>query len=88
MANSQNLKKQQLQRIIQREETEIKLAIAQNATLRAQINPHFLFNSLSFFIKGLEKWALIRGKVILLLSGIMRYSIESTQDEKLVNLFT
>jgi len=62
--------------------TERERAIAELSYLKAQINPHFLFNSLnSIYALALEKSDLAAAAVIKL-SGIMRYIInEADKDE-------
>ena len=56
------------------------------AFLRAQINPHFLFNTLSlFYAKSLSLSAELSDGIVTL-SQIMRYSLEKNEDSKMVLL--
>lgn len=56
------------------------------AFLRAQINPHFLFNTLSlFYAKSLPLSADLSDGIVTL-SHIMRYSLEKNEDSKMVLL--
>jgi two-component system LytT family sensor kinase len=55
---------------------EIQLAKAQNAFLQQQINPHLLFNSLNFIHGSLYKLSPEAADIIILLSDIMRYTLE------------
>lgn len=59
---------------------------AEYAFLRAQINPHFLFNTLSlFYAKSLPLSAELSDGIVTL-SQIMRYSLEKNDDSKMVLL--
>lgn len=51
--------------------------IAEYNHLKAQINPHFLFNTLNTFYSNTEPVLPETAKGIMLLSDIMRYSLES-----------
>lgn len=54
----------------------------ENAFLKAQINPHFLFNTLSYFYTKVYKLSPEVASGIAELSDIMRYSIDSEEDER------
>ncbi|MDZ7899441.1 MAG: histidine kinase [Arcicella sp.] len=56
--------------------TEIKF-------LKAQINPHFLFNTLNFLYAETYKLSPKLSEGILMLTGIMRYTVQSTQNEEI-----
>jgi len=59
---------------------------AEYAFLRAQINPHFLFNTLSlFYAKSLPLSAELSDGIVTL-SQIMRYSLEKNENSKMVLL--
>lgn len=59
---------------------------AEYAFLRAQINPHFLFNTLSlFYAKSLPLSAEMSDGIVTL-SQIMRYSLEKNEESKMVLL--
>lgn len=75
------LEKQQLTQVIQRQKMEKELAKAQNAYLRAQINPHFLFNTLNFIYNKTRKTAPMAADAILTLSAMMRYAVETNEDK-------
>jgi len=77
------LQQQALEQIIRENQMTIELAKAKNAYLRAQINPHFLFNTLNFIYNQTRKTNDVAASAILLLSGIMRYAIEEVQDSVL-----
>ncbi|RYY20539.1 MAG: hypothetical protein EOP41_08970 [Sphingobacteriaceae bacterium] len=55
---------------------------AEYAFLRAQINPHFLYNTLNFFYAKSLGCAPELSEGILILNDIMRYSLESNEDEQ------
>jgi hypothetical protein len=79
-----NLKLQQENFSIQ--QTNLLLAKKQieteNAYLRAQINPHFLHNTLNFFFsKSLNAGAPDLAEAIMVLSDVMRFSLEAKPDE-------
>jgi sensor histidine kinase YesM len=66
---------------------EIQNILLQNAFLRAQINPHFLYNTLNFFYAESLRYSEPLAEGILTLSQIMRYSLkqqEGSKDEKVL----
>lgn len=62
---------------LQKEKTEAELA-----NLRAQINPHFLFNTMSFLHTEAYLVSPELAETILQLSDVMRHSVESSKEEK------
>ncbi|MES2796365.1 MAG: histidine kinase [Bacteroidota bacterium] len=71
------LRSLQDQKIIQ--ETERKLLLTEIAFLKAQINPHFLFNTLNFVFEDVSTISPKSGDTILKLAEMMRYSVQSTK---------
>ncbi|MCZ4224443.1 sensor histidine kinase [Pedobacter rhodius] len=65
------------QRLIEKEKHE-----AEYAFLRSQINPHFLNNTLNFFYAKSIPLSEELSEGIMLLSEIMRYSLEIEKDDK------
>ena len=81
----QNLREQKL-----RYEAEIELVEAKETLLKteikflkAQINPHFLFNTLNFLYAETYKLSPKLSEGILMLTDIMRYTVQSTQNEEI-----
>jgi two-component system, LytTR family, sensor kinase len=54
--------------------------------LRAQISPHFLFNTLNFFYSEIRPIHKNAAESIILLSNILRYSLVEHKDDDLVSL--
>lgn len=73
----QSLKEQKLRR-----ETEAKLLKSEIGFLKAQINPHFLFNTLNFVYNDVSNVSTRSGEAIMSLTKMMRYSVESTTTDK------
>jgi two-component system LytT family sensor kinase len=62
-------------------ETQDVLLSTEIKFLKAQINPHFLFNTLNFLYAETYKLSPKVGEGILLLTEIMRYTVQSTTNE-------
>ncbi|MGY0039287.1 histidine kinase [Pedobacter sp. NJ-S-72] len=60
--------------------------MTQNALLRAQINPHFLINTLSFLYNETRKLAPKAAERILSLSDIMQYALSKEASSEFVRL--
>ncbi|MDB5086737.1 MAG: Histidine kinase [Mucilaginibacter sp.] len=71
------LEKQRLKDIIYQQKSEQDLTKAQNAYLKAQINPHFLFNTLDFVYHNILTLSPNAADTIITLSEMMRYAIDS-----------
>ncbi|MCX2475278.1 histidine kinase, partial [Pedobacter sp. MC2016-05] len=67
-------------------QTQIELHHSKNAFLRAQINPHFLFNTISFIYSKIHKSDPKAGKALALLSRIMRYALRSGNEPSLIKI--
>jgi two-component system LytT family sensor kinase len=67
-----------LQLTMQKEKAELErnLAEAMNAYLQQQINPHLLFNTLTFIHNTYYKYSREASQCVLLLVDIMRFSLE------------
>lgn len=72
-----SIREEQLRRL-----TEEKLFRTEIAFLKAQINPHFLFNTLNFVYNDVAGLSSRSGEAILSLTRLMRYSVESTKSEQ------
>lgn len=72
-----SIREEKLRRI-----TEEKLFKTEIAFLKAQINPHFLFNTLNFVYNDVAGLSSLSGEAILSLTRLMRYSVESTKNEQ------
>ncbi len=97
---TERLKRMKLNDIIENEQMSRALVTAENAYLRSQINPHFLFNTLNFVHRRIKRLDVDSGEIILSLSKMMRYALimdnedgfsklgdEIEQVENLINLF-
>jgi LytS/YehU family sensor histidine kinase len=73
------LEKQRLEGIIAQQKAERDLAAAENAFLKAQINPHFLFNTLDFVYHKVEESSPEAGEAIIDLSNMMRYAMSDAK---------
>ncbi|MCX3267484.1 sensor histidine kinase [Pedobacter agri] len=83
---SELLEKKSHQQAILAKEQLIELNNARNAFLRAQINPHFLFNTISFIYSKIHKTDPAAGKTLALLSRNMRYALRSGNNPSLVRV--
>jgi LytS/YehU family sensor histidine kinase len=70
--------KQELLALKDKAELEVRLAEANNAYLAQQINPHLLFNSLSFIYSSVILYSDAAAKCVLLVTDLMRFSLEET----------
>jgi len=77
----QILDNNRLQDIIRLQEITQLLSDTEIKFLKAQINPHFLFNTLDFIYHESRKSAPLAGEAILRLAQIMRYAISSSINE-------
>lgn len=68
--------KQRLLSIIENQSIQSELIKSQNALLYAQINPHFLFNTLNYIFTSTRKTAPEAAEAIMALSEIMRFAID------------
>jgi two-component system LytT family sensor kinase len=80
----ERLEQQHLNNIIKQQRTEQELSKAQNAFLRAQINPHFLFNTLDFIYHNISTEASKASEAIIILSKMMRYAVDSDKAEAFI----
>ncbi|WP_379073528.1 sensor histidine kinase [Pedobacter vanadiisoli] len=83
---AEEIEQDRLQQIVKKETAEKNLLLAQNAHLRAQVNPHFLFNVLTFIHRRIRKSDKIAGEVVISLTSLMRYAIETSQNTEMVLL--
>ena len=65
----------------EKKEKELKTVQLQNAFLRSQINPHFLYNTLNFFYARSLSHSDELAEGILTLSEIMRYSLQPAEEQ-------
>jgi len=80
------IEKAHLQQIANNLELENKYIVAENAYLQNQISPHLLFNTLNFIYNAIHKLSDRAGKGVMLLAELMRYSLLSSQDNRMVSL--
>ncbi|RQO73475.1 hypothetical protein DBR40_14095 [Pedobacter sp. KBW01] len=76
---TEELEKQRLNNLIQ-------LAKSENAFLKAQIQPHLLFNTLDFIYQNARESSPVAAETILSLSEMMRYSVDNNKDKDFVLL--
>lgn len=70
----------------QRLNNMIRIAKSENAFLKAQIQPHLLFNTLDFIYQNARENSPIAAETILSLSEMMRYSVDSNKDRDFIPL--
>lgn len=84
-----NLEKAQSEAKLQSQQSEIlrlqkQKAEFENLSLRAKINPHFLFNTLNVFTSRVMKYDAETAQNMIDFSHLMRYSIEGEDEDGLV----
>jgi len=82
----ENLKQVQLRYLIKQEQTDKELAQMRNAYLTAQINPHFLFNTLDFVYHSISLTPQVACEAIIYLSRMMRFAIDSNKQGEFIRL--
>lgn len=78
--------KEHLLHLIEKQQLQGELMRSQHAFLKAQINPHFLFNTLNFIYNSVRKTSTEAAETILSLSHMMRYALESGHEDQEVPL--
>ncbi len=74
--HAQELETQRLLAIIQQQQTQRELDLLQNAFLKAQINPHFLFNILNYIHFQSMKSAPQISEAVTRLASVMRFAFD------------
>lgn len=77
---TQQAEKDRLLMIIENQDIQAELIRSQHAHLKAQINPHFLFNTLSFIYTNTRKAVPEAAEAIMSLSEMMRYALQEDNE--------
>lgn len=85
-AEKSRIEKQRFQMLIDKEKMDKELAISKNAFMKAQINPHLLFNTFEFVHQKLSTYSPEDAKVMLYLSDMMRFAANTQHNEGYVHL--
>ncbi len=86
LERAEKLEKEKLLNIIHQQKTEQELMFAQHAFLKAQINPHFLFNTLDFVYHKVNMHSPVAGEAVVRLSQMMRHAISTDEMHEFVSL--
>ncbi|WP_343532168.1 histidine kinase [Pedobacter sp.] len=84
--HAQELEKQQLLAIIGQQQTQRELDLMQTAFLKAQINPHFLFNILNYIHFQSMKSAPQISEAVTRLANVMRFAFDIGHTDETVKL--
>jgi two-component system LytT family sensor kinase len=79
-------KKKTLELERQRMDNQIQLAKSENAYLKAQINPHFLFNTLDFIYQHAKGKSPVAAETILSLSAMMRSAVDHVKEDEYIDM--
>jgi len=85
-AEKDRIERQRFKILLEKEKTEKELVQARNAFLKAQINPHLLFNTLEFVYQKFKNHAPKDAEAMLYLADIMRYAASSNDNGEFINL--
>lgn len=83
---SEELERQRLHLIIEDERMKRALSKAHNDFLKAQINPHFLFNTLDYVYQNIYIGSPDAAEAIMTLSEMMRYAVDSNEQNDFILL--
>lgn len=82
----QELEKMQIINQAEKHSLEKDIFELENAYLKAQINPHLLFNTLNFIYNNLQEASPAASEVVILLSELMNYSLLELEADGKVSL--
>ncbi|WP_316814646.1 sensor histidine kinase [Pedobacter nyackensis] len=82
----QQSENEKLMMIIENQHVQSELIKSQHAHLKAQINPHFLFNTLSFIYSNTRKVVPEAAEAIMALSEMMRYALQDDSEHTFIPL--
>jgi sensor histidine kinase YesM len=85
-AEKSRIEKQRFQMLIDKEKMDKELAMSKNAFMKAQINPHLLFNTFEFIHQKLSTYSPEDAKVMLYLSDMMRFAANTQHNDGYVYL--
>ena len=77
----ETLERQNLENRIKEQELQLELTQARQAYLKAQINPHFLFNTLNYIFSLVQKSEPDAAKAVIKLSNMMRFALDAEHAE-------
>jgi len=80
------LEKDAIKKQLKQKEIAIELADAKNSYLKAQINPHFLFNTLTYIYNSTHKTEARAAEAVRHLSKLMRHALECEHGPELMPL--
>ena len=85
-AEKQRIEKQRFQMLIDKERMDKELVMAKNAFLKAQINPHLLFNTFEVIHQKIRQHSPEDAQVMVYLSDMMRFAAATEHNEGYVKL--
>lgn len=80
------MEKEAIKKELEEKQVAIELADAKNSYLKAQINPHFLFNTLTYIYNSTHKSEPRAAEAVRYLSKLMRYALECEHGPDIMNL--
>jgi len=85
-AEKERIERQRFQMLIDKERMDKELVMAKNAFLKAQINPHLLFNTFEFIHQKIRQHSPEDAQVMVYLSDMMRFAAATEHNEGYVKL--
>jgi len=85
-AEKERIEKQRFQMLIDKERTDKELLMSKNAFLKAQINPHLLFNTFEFIHQKIRQHSPEDAQVMVYLSDMMRFAATTEHNEGYIKL--